>query len=55
MVKIKRILGIIVILALLIGSSAPFLVSTSPAVAQTENPYLVRTFVDEDGRQIDLT
>jgi len=34
MVKVKRILGIIVILALLIGSSAPFLVSTSPAVAQ---------------------
>ncbi len=36
MLKIKLVLGIIVILALLIGSSSPFLVSTSPAVAQDE-------------------
>jgi len=52
MAKAKRVLGIIVILALLIGSSAPFLVSMTPVAAQTENPYLVRTFVDEDGNEI---
>jgi hypothetical protein len=34
MAKVKRLLGIIVILALLIGSSAPFFFSTSPAAAQ---------------------
>jgi hypothetical protein len=35
--KIKRVLGIIVILALLIGSGVPFLAGTGPALAQ-ENP-----------------
>ncbi len=34
MAKVKRVLGIIIILALLIGSSAPFLVSRSPVAAQ---------------------
>ena len=53
MLKIKLVLGTIAILALLTGSSAPFLVSMTPVAAQTENPYLVRTFVDEDGNQID--
>jgi len=53
-VKVNRILGVIAILALLIGSSAPFWVSMGPAAAETENPYLLRTFVDEDGRQIDV-
>ena len=33
-VKVKRVLGIIVILALVIGSSAPFLVNSWPAAAQ---------------------
>jgi len=50
----KRALGIIIIAALLItGSSASFIPGTGPAIAQTENPYLVGTFVDEQGRQID--
>ena len=52
MLKVKRVLGITIILALLIGGAAPFLASISPAAAQTENPYLVRTFVDEDGNEI---
>lgn len=34
MAKVKKVLGIIVIVALLIGSSAQFFVSTSPALAQ---------------------
>jgi YD repeat-containing protein len=50
----KRIVGIAVILALLVASGVPFLVNTSPAVAETENPYLVGTFVDEDGRKLDI-
>jgi len=53
MEKFKWVLGIIVVLALLVGSSAPFLVSMTPVSAQTENPYLFRNFVDEDGNQID--
>jgi len=52
--KRKRALAIIIIAALLtIGGSASFMPGTGPAIAQTENPYLVRTFVDEQGRQID--
>lgn len=54
MAKIKSVLAVIVILALVIGGSAPFLASMSPAAAQTENPYLVSTFVDEDGNEIDV-
>lgn len=54
MVKVKRVLGIIIILALLISSSVQFLVNTSPAAAETKNPYLVNTFVDEDGNEIDV-
>jgi len=38
MAKAKHILGIAVIVALLIGSSAPFLVSTGPALAQDITP-----------------
>ena len=54
MAKGKRALGIIIIVALLIiGGSASFIPGTGPAIAQTGNPYLVRTFVDEQGRQID--
>lgn len=54
MAKGKRALGIIIIVALLIiGGSASFIPGTGPAIAQTENPYLVGTFVDEQGRQID--
>jgi hypothetical protein len=53
-VKFKWVAGIIAISTLLIGSSAPFFVSPGPVAAKTENPYLVRTFVDEDGRQIDV-
>jgi parallel beta-helix repeat protein len=54
MAKGKRALGIIIIAALLItGSSASFIPGTGPAIAQTGNPYLVRTFVDEQGRLID--
>lgn len=52
--KRKRALGIIIIAALLIiGGSASFIPGTGPAIAGTENPYLVRTFVDEQGRQLD--
>ncbi len=54
MKKVKRALDIIVILTLLIGGNVLFFTSTSPAAANTENPYLVNTFVDEDGRQIDV-
>jgi C1A family cysteine protease len=36
MVKVKKVLGIIVILALVIGGSAPFLVNSWPAAAQDE-------------------
>jgi len=54
MPKKKRALGIIIIAALLIiGGSASFMPGTGPAIAGTENPYLVRTFIDEQGRQID--
>ena len=53
MVKFKRVLGIAVIVALLIGSSAPFITGISSASAQPKNPYLVSTFVDDDGNQID--
>ena len=54
MPKRKRALGIIIIAALLIiGGSASFIPGTGPAIAETENPYLVGTFVDEQGRQID--
>ena len=53
-VRFKWAAGIIAILTLLIGSSAPFYVSTVPVAAKTENPYLVETFVDEEGRQIDV-
>ena len=54
MAKGKRALGIIIVVALLIiGGSASFIASTGPTIAQTGNPYLVRTFVDEQGRQID--
>jgi hypothetical protein len=52
--KAKRAAGIVAILALLFGSGSLFFVSTGPAAAETENPYLVKTFVDEDGRQIDV-
>jgi len=52
--KGKRALGIIIIAALLIiGGSASFIPGTDPAIAETENPCLVRTFVDEQGRQLD--
>ena len=54
MVRVKQVVGIVTILALLIGSSAPFLVSTSPAVAENENPYLVDTIVDDEGNVLDL-
>jgi len=53
MLKVKLVSGIIAILVLLTGSSAPFLVSITPVTAQAENPYLIRTFADEDGNQID--
>ena len=36
MAKVKRVLGIIVILALLVGSSAPFFASMSSALAQDD-------------------
>ena len=54
MLNRKRALGIIIIAALLIiGGSASFIPGTGSAIARTGNPYLVRTFVDEQGRQID--
>ena len=53
MVKITKILLAIVIVALL-AAGTPFLLSRSPLYAQDEkNPYLVRTFLDEGGREID--
>ena len=54
MKNVKRALDIIVILTLLIAGSALFFAGTSPAAANTDNPYLVETFVDGDGRQIDV-
>ena len=52
--KRKRALGIIIIAALLIiGGSVSFIPGTGTAIAEAENPCLVRTFVDEEGRQID--
>ena len=54
MANMKRVLATMIVLALVISGSTSFVASMSPAVAQTENPYLVRTFVDEDGRQIDV-
>jgi len=50
----KRALGVIIIAALLItGGSASFIPGTGTAIAESENPYLVQTFTDEQGRQID--
>ena len=54
MEKAKRAAGIVAILALLFGSGSLFFVSTGPAAAETENPYLVETFVDEDANEIDV-
>jgi len=51
MERTAKILSIVIIVALLAGSSGLFIPGS--ATAQTKNPYLVRTFVDEQGRQID--
>jgi len=51
MERTAKISSIVIIVALLAGSSGLFI--PDPATAQTENVYLVRTFVDEQGRQID--
>jgi hypothetical protein len=50
--KRRIILQIMVIAVLVTGSVVPFLVNTSSAAAKAENPYLVRTFVDNDGNEI---
>jgi hypothetical protein len=54
MEKVRRVAGIVVILALLCGGGLRFFVSDNSASAETENPYLVETFVDEEGKQIDV-
>ena len=46
MAKVKKVLGIIVILALLIGSGAPFFASMSPAAAQDEMLHLAPLNLD---------
>jgi hypothetical protein len=52
MSKILRILLVIVIAVLAAG--VPFITSQNSLLAQdSKNPYLVRTFIDEQGRQID--
>jgi YD repeat-containing protein len=48
----KRVLGIVIVLVLLVASGVPFLVNTSPVAAETGNPYLVRTFIDDDGNEV---
>ncbi|MFC2063311.1 hypothetical protein ACFLS8_05160, partial [Chloroflexota bacterium] len=53
MENIKKITTIITIMVLLVGSGASIFSSASPASAESQNPYLVRTFTDGNGNQID--
>ena len=48
----RRIVSIAIILALLASSAVLFLERVNSAVAETHDPYVVSTFVDNDGRQI---
>jgi YD repeat-containing protein len=50
--KRRIILQIMVIAVLVTGSVVPFLINTSSAVAETGNPYVVRTFIDGEGNEI---
>ncbi len=50
--RMKTILQIVVIAVLVAGIVVPFLTGTSPALAKTENPYVVRTFIDDEGNEI---
>ncbi len=50
----NRIPGVIITAALLLGIIVPSLFNPGPAAAEIENPYLVSTFVDEDGERIDV-
>jgi hypothetical protein len=50
--KRRIILQIMVIAVLVTGSMVPFLIKTNSAVAETGNPYLVMTFIDDEGNEI---
>jgi parallel beta-helix repeat protein len=50
--RIKPILQVLAISLLVVGIVVPFFIGNSAAIAKTENPYVVRTFIDGEGNEI---